>query len=674
MKKLSLVSGLVTIAFMLGCGGGGSSSGSGGNGGGGGGQAVAISISPSGTVNVAVTFTQQFNATVTGSSNTAVTWSVSGSGCSGTACGTISTSGLYTAPSSIPNPQTVSVTATSMADTSKSATATVKIVGLTLAVVPATATVALNGTQQFSAQVNPSSPVTWSVSGAGCSGVTCGTVDSKGNYTAPGALPSPATITVTATSSVQSTLSAKATVTLIASPDARFQGQFAFRFSGFDNTGHPVYAAGIFSGDGTGNITAGSETVNRSSGVSTVTLTGTYSIGTDNRGSMTITDSNSVTSVYQFAVGSAAEAVFVEADSSGTGGGVIDTADTSAFSAAALKGTYVMNLFGNDTASKRIGAAGMFITDGVSNLTGGTIDLNDAGSPQSNLALMTTGSTYTVAPTGGGTLTANFQTLGTVHYAFYIVSARELFIVSTDAPGASNQVIGVAFSQDQTIQYSNSSLNSATVFNMDGLQSNGSVVAVGEITPANGPLTGLFDENNAGSITASAALSGSYSISTNGRGTMTFTGSSPAPSFVLYMITLNAGLMLDMSSTNVLSGNLEPQSTGAGGVFSAATLQGTFIEGTSTTADVNAVNLSGVLQIDGVSKLNGTEDESTSSGNSLGQVVSGTYTVASTGRGTVTLSSPSAQNLVFYIVSNGRFLGIDVDATNTDAAVIAAVR
>ena len=60
-----------------------------------------------------------------------MTWSVqsgvAGGGCGGTACGTISALGLYTAPSVAPSPNAVSVTATSLADPTKSATASVSI-------------------------------------------------------------------------------------------------------------------------------------------------------------------------------------------------------------------------------------------------------------------------------------------------------------------------------------------------------------------------------------------------------------------------------------------------------------------------------------------------------------------------------------------------------------------
>ena len=65
---------------------------------------------------------QQFSASVTGASNTAVTWSISP-----TAAGTISSAGLYVAPSVIANQLTVTITATSQADTTKSASATITL-------------------------------------------------------------------------------------------------------------------------------------------------------------------------------------------------------------------------------------------------------------------------------------------------------------------------------------------------------------------------------------------------------------------------------------------------------------------------------------------------------------------------------------------------------------------
>ena len=64
---------------------------------------------------------QQFTATVAGTSNTAVTWSMSPS------VGTLTTNGLYTAPGAISASQNITITATSVANPNASATATVTL-------------------------------------------------------------------------------------------------------------------------------------------------------------------------------------------------------------------------------------------------------------------------------------------------------------------------------------------------------------------------------------------------------------------------------------------------------------------------------------------------------------------------------------------------------------------
>ncbi len=81
---------------------------------------IVVTVSPT-TATLTASQQQQFTATVTGTSNTAVNWTIS------PATGTISSSGLYKAPSSISTAETVDVTATSQADDAESATATVTL-------------------------------------------------------------------------------------------------------------------------------------------------------------------------------------------------------------------------------------------------------------------------------------------------------------------------------------------------------------------------------------------------------------------------------------------------------------------------------------------------------------------------------------------------------------------
>ncbi|MHB8392582.1 MAG: chitobiase/beta-hexosaminidase C-terminal domain-containing protein [Acidobacteriaceae bacterium] len=89
--------------------------------------AVVVTLTPTNAI-IPVGLNQQFAAFVAGTQTTAVTWTVSGTGCSGTACGTISSSGLYTAPAVVPSSSAVTITATNLSNAAQSASATVVIV------------------------------------------------------------------------------------------------------------------------------------------------------------------------------------------------------------------------------------------------------------------------------------------------------------------------------------------------------------------------------------------------------------------------------------------------------------------------------------------------------------------------------------------------------------------
>jgi len=84
-------------------------------------NSVGISISPT-LSSLTAGQTQQFTATVTGSTNTAATWLINPTG-----VGSINSAGLYAAPTTISAHQTVTVTATSVVDNTKSASALVTL-------------------------------------------------------------------------------------------------------------------------------------------------------------------------------------------------------------------------------------------------------------------------------------------------------------------------------------------------------------------------------------------------------------------------------------------------------------------------------------------------------------------------------------------------------------------
>lgn len=86
----------------------------------------SVVVSPT-SARVATGEKLQFTATLNGATNPTVKWSVSGSGCAASSCGSISDDGLYTAPSSVPTPATVTVTAVSATDPKKTGFARVNL-------------------------------------------------------------------------------------------------------------------------------------------------------------------------------------------------------------------------------------------------------------------------------------------------------------------------------------------------------------------------------------------------------------------------------------------------------------------------------------------------------------------------------------------------------------------
>ena len=130
-----------------------------------------------------------------------MTWSASG--------GTVTTSGLYAAPSAA---GTYTVTAVSAADSTKSASATVSVSSpqaISVSISPTTVAIPQNGQQQFAVAVSGSSntAVTWKVTQG------TGTITQSGLFTAPQAVE---TDIVVATSQADSTKSASASITVVA--------------------------------------------------------------------------------------------------------------------------------------------------------------------------------------------------------------------------------------------------------------------------------------------------------------------------------------------------------------------------------------------------------------------------------------------------------------------------
>jgi len=147
---------------------------------------VSVIIAPPSNTTVKAGANLPLTATVTNDTNSAgVTWSITGTGCTGTACGTLTgsttTSTTYVAPAQPPaSPLTITITATSVADPGSSTSVTLTVPAISVAITPpANTTVQAGATLALTATVTNdlnSDGVTWSLTGAGCTGATCGTL------------------------------------------------------------------------------------------------------------------------------------------------------------------------------------------------------------------------------------------------------------------------------------------------------------------------------------------------------------------------------------------------------------------------------------------------------------------------------------------------------------------
>src|SRR5690348_16503507 len=193
--------------------------------------APSVTISPANSTVVAGG-SVQFAANVQNAPQ-AVVWEVNGIQLGTPASGTISATGFYAAPSQIPSPSVVTITALLQTNPSVSASTTLTIVSppVSLSISPTTANVASGGSQQFTATVqNSSAPVTWEVNGISGGGQADGTIASTGSdaaaYTAP-TVTSPLTVTVTAVLQSDPSIAASSGVTVL--PSNTFAGVYSWR-------------------------------------------------------------------------------------------------------------------------------------------------------------------------------------------------------------------------------------------------------------------------------------------------------------------------------------------------------------------------------------------------------------------------------------------------------------
>jgi len=255
---------LFPLLFAVGCGGAGAAS-VGSAASNSSPQSAAISISPAQAV-LQIGASQQFTV-APAKAAAGVVWLVNGVQGGNPQSGTVTSSGLYTAPQAVPSGGAINVTARDAA--SDSATAAITIAKnpakISITVSPTSSVVQADQSQQFSASVTGTTnhAVNWYVGGVQGGNASSGTISSTGLYTAP-ACPAVAAATVTATSVYDTSTSASATVTVSGSASAGRSNYYVATNGSDSNDGsfcHPwatiSHAAGVVKAGSTVHVRSG---------------------------------------------------------------------------------------------------------------------------------------------------------------------------------------------------------------------------------------------------------------------------------------------------------------------------------------------------------------------------------------------------------------------------------
>jgi hypothetical protein len=452
--------------------------------------------------------------------------------------------------------------------------------------------------------------------------------------------------------------------------NSELSGQYGFLVQGFDDgTGGQFATVGSFVADGNGNITKGEDDQNGPGGYKpAVTFTGTYTVGYDNRGTMTISDSLGGSSTFAFAVGSIASGVASKGaiiefdDTTGTSGhrgaGNFCLQSATSFGLSSITGPYAFLFAGQDsTDGTRMVTTGAFAADGAGNLTNGEFDANDNGTVSNGsftASLATTTDTVTF-----GRVTITFAGGASGTSVVYIVTSSQLLSMGSGVEAASGLSAGQVLSQPSS-GFTNASLNSATLFYTQGLGTTpgDSLTTIGLATfDGAGNFTFTLDQNDSGVLSPQFG-SGTYSVAGNGRTPLAGTGTHNP---ILYLTSSNQGFFLSTGG-DVGAGVIEQQSVGP---FSAASISGNYYFGNVPPSRSGAGLASGIFTSTGNGSLIITSNQSNPNGLLPGVSLTDKLTIGSNGRATDTLGN------IFYILSSSQLVSmgsVDPDPVITTAS------
>lgn len=432
--------------------------------------------------------------------------------------------------------------------------------------------------------------------------------------------------------------------------NASLSGSYVVTANGTNSAGAYTLMS-ILQADGNGNITSGHTFYNSSKlSFGNFSATGTYTVGADGRTSVNLTADFLGTVTLDLVLLSAQHGLVVRFDNAATASGSLDKQDSSAFSPAAIAGTYVFNLQGTDAAGQPEASVGVFTVDSSANITGGVQDTNDGGVITANAPILAAPtSVFDVTPgTGQGVFAYTTAPEGLRGFGLVAIDANHVKFTSNSA---------TIVQAGDLYRVAQANISGSLAFALKGISTNGPFAAGGILnTDSAGNIlsSSVEDINNGGAVVLNSGLSGSYSVSGN-RATVTLNGG--AINLAAYPST--GGIqILELDGSTVATG-VALQQTGA---LSNATLLGSYganLTGVDSGGQFDALarfSADGNGHLAGLFSLNDAGTPQTNLN------LTGNYSLGANGRAAGTLvSSAGTLNVIYYVASSSQVLFIETD-------------
>ena len=424
--------------------------------------------------------------------------------------------------------------------------------------------------------------------------------------------------------------------------NASLKGQYAYQLTGVDTAAN-FREAGVFTADGNGNITGGTDDFSEGTTITSGSSTGAYTISNDGTGvlAISISDGRALQLAVTLVNSSKVYLMVTQTFDFANGAGIAKKQDPATF-AAPPSGTFT---FRNHNVST---AQGSSATVGVFTVSGGTV----SGSEDVNRAGVLSSPTFTgsfnspdASGRGTGTFTDNANVTST--FIYYVVDTNNLRFFSTN-----NGAPGLGRAETQTgAPFANTSLAGSYAFGSSG-DDNFSVAGaktVGRFTAGgDGTISaGAYDSVENGTVSTNISFTGTYSMASNGRATVTLNPSTGTIQQIFWMVSPSRAFSLTSDPNKVEDGTLDLQQAIT---FSNSTMKGQFAVLMDGFDPFDFVDRVGTLQWDGAGNLTLDEFINRSGTTQTPGFITGTYSVASNGRASGAISGLS-NNLVFYLIS-----------------------